>query len=74
MMYAQEKGGQKLHLVFEAEDSVSQPICGRKVNGYRMTVNAPLAHACMNCQRVYQQNGGAKIKNAFFSYIGGTHE
>ena len=70
MRYAQIKGGNKLHLVFEAEDSVSQPICGIKVNGYRMTINLPLRHACQNCQRIYRQNGGAKIRKKFFRSIG----
>ena len=38
---------------------VSPPLCGRKLDnrqyqhGYRMTINAPLGHACLNCFRVY---------------------
>jgi hypothetical protein len=52
MRYGQEKGGQKLHLIFESGESFSQPICGRIVENYRMTINAPLAHACKNCLRL----------------------
>ena len=67
MIYAQIKGGQKLHLVYEAgegEDlqrlipagSVSAPLCHTSnfQGSYRMTINVPLAHACHNCLRVYQ--------------------
>lgn len=50
MKYAQQKGGQKLHLVYELPTGgVTQPICGQRVNGYRMTINAPLGHACKKC-------------------------
>jgi hypothetical protein len=65
MIYAQIKGGQKLHLAYEpgegpAPDTLvpaghlSAPICGQRTfNGhYRMTINLPLAHACKNCLRV----------------------
>ena len=63
MRYAQEKGGQKLHLVYEPGEGhreitkagfLSQPICGRVVDRYRMSINVPLAHACKNCLRVYR--------------------
>lgn len=64
MRYAQEKSGQKLHLVAEPGEEfqgevirkgqLSQPLCGRKVKGYRMNINLPLAHSCKNCQRVYR--------------------
>ena len=54
MRWAQIKGGQKLHLVFEiGTDNVSQPICGRKTDHYRMTITVPLGHACKHCLRVY---------------------
>ena len=63
----QIKSGQKLHLVYgpgEGRDEqhlikggyLSAPICGRGFNengGFKMTINIPLANACMNCQRVY---------------------
>lgn len=65
MIYAQVKGGQKLHLAYQAGEGVddrnlvkaghiSAPICGRPLpeEGYRMTINLPLANACQNCQRV----------------------
>ena len=67
MRYAQIKGGNKLHLVFEAEGGVSQPICGKRCTGYRMTINAPLGHACHNCRRVYAANGGTKARRRFFA-------
>ena len=65
MRYAQIRGGQKLHLVYEPGEGrddqslimagrLSSPLCGREApNGYRMTINVPLAHACHNCLRVY---------------------
>lgn len=54
MRYAQEKRGQKLHLVYELpEGGLTQPICGRKVGGYRATFNVPLGHSCKNCNRRY---------------------
>ena len=44
---------------------VSAPICGRGFsggeryeNGYRMTINVPLANACKNCLRVYNARHG----------------
>ena len=74
MRYAQITGGRKLHLVFEAEDFISQPICGIKTNNYRMTINVPLAHACYNCLRIFDINGGAKIRKQFFKRIGGIDE
>jgi hypothetical protein len=66
MRYAQVEGGQQLHLVFEAGEGfdsdslvpagcVSKPLCNRPWNGhYRMTINAPLGHACKNCLRVWE--------------------
>jgi len=65
MIYAQVKGGQKLHLAYEAGEGkddqhlikagyISNPICGRPApDGYRMTINVPLANECKNCRRVY---------------------
>jgi hypothetical protein len=61
--YAQVRGGQKLHLVYEPGEGpeprpdtgqVSQPLCGRRADGYRMTINVPLGQACQNCQRVWR--------------------
>ena len=67
MRYAQIRGGQKLHLVFEAGEGwdeqhlihancVSKPLCNTSnfKGNYRMTINLPLAHACKNCLRVYR--------------------
>ena len=64
MIYAQVEGGQKLHLVYEAGEGVdsfhlipkgrvSNPLCNRPFDSYRMTINMPLANACKNCLRVY---------------------
>jgi len=62
MRYAQEKVGQKLHLVCEAGEEykgqivragfVSPPLCNRKITHWRMTINMPLGNACKNCLRV----------------------
>jgi hypothetical protein len=63
MRYAQGKAGEKLHLVYEAGEgpdpqhltpagTVSQPICGKKVERYRMTINVSLGEECKNCRRV----------------------
>lgn len=66
MIYAQIKGGQKLHLAYEAGEGkdkqhliragyISDPLCGRQApTGYRMTINVPLVNACKNCWRVYR--------------------
>lgn len=52
MRFAQEKKGQKLHLVYDlGQFGLSQPVCGRKVSGYRMTINVPMRQACGNCLR-----------------------
>jgi hypothetical protein len=70
MIYAQVKGGQKLHLAYQAGEGpddqhlikagyLSDPICGRPaLDGYRMTINMPLANACKNCMRVYAARHG----------------
>lgn len=57
--YAQEKKGQKLHLVpvISKGSVASTALCGKRVHGWRMTINVPLAHSCKNCQRVNRQNG-----------------
>jgi len=69
MYYAQEKSGKKLHLVYDAEDKVSQPICGKKVDNYRMTINVPLGNACKNCLRIYRINKGQKIRSQFYESL-----
>ena len=56
--FAQEYGGQKLHIVeadANTETVSSRAICGRTCNkrgNWRMTINMPLAHLCRNCGRV----------------------
>lgn len=56
--YAQEKSGQKLHIVPVISDGVSNTaLCGKHVKTWRMTINVPLAHACRNCARVDRKRG-----------------
>ena len=68
MRYAQYKGGQKLHLVYEPGEGhgehivragfLSAPLCGKAGLRYRMTINLPLGNACRNCSRVYEARHG----------------
>jgi len=56
--YAQEYGGQKLHLVQDFGDGevAYRAVCGRnpgKRGTWRMTINVPLANACKNCVRLF---------------------
>lgn len=61
LLYAQEKSGQKLHLVPTLSDGViNTALCGKHVERWRMTINVPLAHACKNCMRVNQRRGYAR--------------
>lgn len=60
--YAQEYGGQKLHLVKEMNSrEVSYgALCGRKPvsrGTWRMSINVPLGYACKNCVRVFGLRG-----------------
>jgi len=57
LRYAQEYGGQKLHLVEAHTDgSVSyRALCGRRPRQrgtWRMTINCPLGNACKKCLKV----------------------
>ena len=57
LRYAQEYGGQKLHLVeVHTDESVSrEALCGRvcsKRGTWRMTINCPLGNACKKCLKV----------------------
>ena len=54
LRYAQEYGGQRLHLVeAHTDDSVSyRALCGRRPRtrgNWRMTINCPLGNACKKC-------------------------
>lgn len=49
MIYAQEKKKQKLHLAYQIGDRLTNPVCGRTVEKYRMTINVPMGEACKNC-------------------------
>ncbi len=56
--YAQEKGGQRLHIVPVVSGGVSNTaLCGKHVHRWRMTINMPLANACHNCVRIDNQRG-----------------
>jgi hypothetical protein len=69
MRYAQISSGKKLHIVAEAGEEyrgqvirkgfLSNPLCGQRKhpNGYRMTINVPLAHACKKCVRIANLRG-----------------
>ena len=56
--FAQEYGGQKLHIVKTDVNSQSvenYAICGRncsKRGNWRMTINMPLASLCGNCKKL----------------------
>jgi hypothetical protein len=65
LRYAQEYGGQQLHLVTNYGDGkvAFRAACGRtpaRRGTWRMTINVPLGHACKNCLRVLQtrRDGG----------------
>lgn len=71
MTYAQIKSGLKLHIVYEPGEGVddahltkagylSAPLCNARVgsDGYRMTINYPLKHACKNCLRICKSRHG----------------
>lgn len=49
MRYIQHRGGNKLHIAFEIEGGLTQPVCGRVFDKYRMSINVPLGNACKNC-------------------------
>lgn len=65
MIYAQIKGGRKLHLACEPGEEfrgeiiragyISRPICGQPWDGhYRMTINVSLGEACKKCSETYR--------------------
>lgn len=57
LVYAAGEGRDEQHLI--RAGYFSHPICGRTPdnekyrNGFRMTINVPLANACKNCLRVH---------------------
>lgn len=69
MIYAQIKGGRKLHIAMQPGEAdkngrticvgeLSYPICGtpmKEASSYRMTCNLPLGHACKRCVAVYDR-------------------
>jgi len=55
MLYAQEKAGQKLHIVKKVNNGLSQPLCWRRVSAYRISTNVPFGMCCKNCARKLAQ-------------------
>ena len=51
MLYAQERAGQRLHIVEKLNNGLSQPLCWRTVRGYRISTNVPFGMCCKNCAR-----------------------
>jgi hypothetical protein len=56
--YAQEKKGQKLHLVQEIDPAFNDghevsltALCGKRAGRWRMTINVPMGMSCANCQK-----------------------
>jgi len=64
MIYAQIKGGHKLHLACEPGEEyrgeivragyISAPLCATRAftGSYRMTINVSLGEACKNCRKM----------------------
>lgn len=56
MSYAQERIGQKLHIVQRyPQGAVSDPLCGRHIKRWRMTINMPMGWTCKNCLRILRK-------------------
>ena len=56
--FAQERGGQKLHIVPVVGDDVGHvAFCGRHTDHWRATFNLPMGYACKNCARVNRRRG-----------------
>ena len=53
--YAQERRGQKLHLVerFDGRHVSYRALCGRE-SAWRMTINVPMGMSCGNCRRIHR--------------------
>ena len=64
VIYAQEKGGQKLHIVaqFNGDTVSTEALCGKKVSHWRMTSTFPMRQCCHNCARVDRLNGQNRLK------------
>ena len=59
--YAQEYGGQKLHLVEDCGNGrfATLALCGRqpsKRGSWRMTINVPMGYACKKCVKIAKQS------------------
>lgn len=62
--YAQEKSGQRLHIVpiVSGDQVATIALCGKTVNYWRMDINVPLGNCCRNCMRVNRLNGNERAK------------
>ena len=72
--YAQEKSGQRMHIVpvLSGDDNVSHvALCGKRVSHWRMTCNVPLANCCKNCMRVERQTGASRLLDIVRAYWNG---
>lgn len=69
--WAQEKGGQKLHLVpvISGDSVATTAFCGKRVDQWRMTINMPLAHACKNCCRIDDKRGYQRALEIFKAVV-----
>lgn len=70
--YAQEKGGQKLHIVpvisgdYNMADTA---LCGKRVTHWRSTFNMPFGRCCHNCARVNRRRGYARALEIFKAVV-----
>lgn len=70
--YAQEKHGQKLHIVpvisgdYNMADTA---LCGKHVDNWRATFNVPFGHCCHNCMRVNRRRGYARALEIFKAVV-----
>jgi endogenous inhibitor of DNA gyrase (YacG/DUF329 family) len=69
--FAQEKGGQKLHIVpvIQGDTVANTALCGKQVRRWRMTCNLPLAYCCKNCNRIDKQRGHARALEIFKAVV-----
>lgn len=65
-----EAGEGKSHDKLISAGYLSHPLCGRKANnknysnGFRLIINFPMGHGCLNCLRVYNARHRKIIKKA----------
>lgn len=69
--YAQEKRGQKMHLVpvISGTSVASTAFCGKRVNQWGMTCNVLLGRACKSCHRIDRKRGYRRALQIFRDVI-----